>query len=209
MIKNTHTHNSRAFSLVEVLVSVSIVVILSAVVLWNQSNATQHVALGNALQEIIVRIREAQVYGVGVRVVDDASTGTFNLAYGFQVEDSGDYIILFVDRNDDGEYNGTTSCVVGPTEECIEKFMLAGGAQVREVCGQLASSPQVRCSTDNSIDRLNVTFKRPNPKAHIEFPGASAIATDYAIIRVENQLDDCRQIRIYNTGQITSEGICA
>ena len=199
---------SAGFTLIEILVSLSIVVALSAVVLWNQTSVSSQVALGNAIQEILVRIREAQVYGVGVRVADDGSTGTFNLAYGFQVEDDGDYILIFVDRNDDGEYDGTSDCVTGATEECVEKFVFAGGITTDDICGTVGASSNEKCSPQNSIDRLNVTFKRPNPKAHIEFPGASALADEYAAIQIKNQSDDCRRILIYNTGQITTGESC-
>lgn len=204
---------SRGFTLIELMVAISIITVLSGVVLWNQSIAVQQVALSNAVQEISVRIREAQIYGVGVRVVEDGSGGTFEVSYGIHVDNGGGDILLFADKDASETYSGTSACVLGVSEECLDKFTFTNGIIISDICGEWGGSE--RCASSFAgLESLDILFRRPNPRANPQFlnNGGNAFSqfTDsYAKIKIENNLGDCRMIKVYETGQLTTNESCS
>jgi prepilin-type N-terminal cleavage/methylation domain-containing protein len=158
--------NRNGFTLVEMLVSLSIVAVIMLTVLFNYSSFNDRLALSSAAQELAVSIRQAQTYGLTVREVK-SNTGLFDKAYGvyFNKNDPSNYYLfvdsLLVDPANKKYDVGSGTCG-SVTTECVEKLTLRNGVIISNVCN--AST----CSPGGSVV-MNVSFTRPNPDANIIF----------------------------------------
>ncbi len=156
------------FTLIELMVTVSIVSVIMSTVLFNYSSFTDKLALSSAAQEIAIAIRQAQSYGINVR--DSAreyttTKGLFQYPYGvyFDLTDTSHYYI-FVDQNNNGKYDAGSGCGSGTTE-CVEQGSIRNRVTLTSICD--ASCPLVNAS------KLSVTYLRPNPDAIIKFYNSS------------------------------------
>lgn len=206
-IKNT----SSGYTLVEILVSVAIITIITSVVLWNQSRASNRVLLANAVNETAVFIREAQVFGVGVRVVEDGGGDTFDVAYGVYGELDGDYIILFADKNGDGLYSGTDACVTGANEECLEKFEY-NAVTITDICGE-HNGGSTRCTDSAATEAFVATFIRPSPQGTLSFLNnggnpIGSLTNEFLQIKLSSRDATCRVVTLYGIGQIATNEVC-
>ncbi len=192
----------RAFTLVELLVTVSILTVLMSVVAFNYGGFNDKLALSSAGQEIGIAIRQAQTYGLNVREVT-AGGGQFNSAYGIFFDPTNsstnkDYYI-FADTNGNKKYDVGSGCGSVSTE-CIEKNTIRGGVRVSSVCNpNCPPSP-------NSIRTAHITFFRPNPDATINFAdaGGTLVSTNQLTGRIILTSLKGRTLNIYieSTGQI-------
>lgn len=195
----------RGFTLVELLVSIGIVFVILTVIVSNQSTYTDGAALANLADEISLTISQAQAYGVGVK---EFSTGTseFNASYGlaFSLLGSGSNsaYISFADRNSSKSYDGTWSCPIGGTSECLGKINISRGNYIESLCS-------VSATDDCSIGRVDVSFTRPNTEAQISFfntSGASippSSSVTGAKIKLKSPKGTGRTVTVYKTGQIS------
>jgi len=213
------------FTIIELLVSLAIIVALSAVVLWNQSEATRSINIANAVNEFIIRLREAQTYGVSVKVVDDTSAEgeTYKAGYGIYLRFDTNYIILFADKDNDGHYDGTETCQTGAAYECLDKYTLIGGVKIIDMCGQIANSDNIRCARKDgeAIDAFSIVYTRPSLETKVQFyhgngaapnsykDGRAVVMLGYEVMPVDfPPPDPCRAVNVYETGQITSTEPC-
>lgn len=218
-----YNFNNRAgFTLVELLVSLSIIIILSSVVVWNQSAATKRVNISNATNELLVRLREAQTYGVSVKVVETNSGVTFDAGYGIHLDFDQDYILLFADKDGDRRYDGDGNCTKGPSHECLDKFVFVGGVKIIDMCGLVGNSSNDKCTAEHgaSLDALDIVYQRPTPGTDILFlnnggNSPEGFTGEYVNIKLGYErggggspLDPCRSVLAYGTGQITASGSC-
>lgn len=220
--KHVKAHN-KGFSLPELIIVIAIFVIISSVALFNQGKLSSDVLITNMAYEVGLAIREAQVYGIGVR--GDDSGASFNGQYGahFSIQDDTSIrqILVYGDKNDDFIY--------APGEEkSIYSFENRRGNRITALCvGDLPTG--VACDTDAAksqgsegqnyrVDWLDIVFKRPNPSALIYGPSASGGGSEQKFGRayvVLNSLDglDCRVVIVESTGQIRvedgSKGSCS
>lgn len=213
----------KGFTLIELLVSISIIIVLSGVVVWNQSEATRKVNLSNAANELLVRLREAQTYGVSVKVTDTGTGETYDAGYGVYLKFDTDHIIFFADKDGDNEYDGTAACQKGAAYECLDKFVLKGGVKIIDMCGRVGASNNEKCSIENgaSLDAFSIVYQRPTPATKIKFyhsggsspesfkEGAAVIKLGYEVSPASQPPPElCRKINVYETGQITTETSC-
>src|SRR3989344_4739965 len=97
-------HNKKyGFTLVEVMISLTIVTLIMGVILFNYSTFNDNLALSAAMQETSLVIRKAQTYGLSVKEVV-VGGGQFNSAYGVKFDGPGGVnlassFIFFVDKS--------------------------------------------------------------------------------------------------------------
>ncbi len=146
--------NENGYTLVELLVTLSIAMLLLGVISYNYGTFNDNIALSGSGQEVAIAIREAQVYGVNVREVS-VGGGQFNSAYGIYVNPSANSTnyIVFADTNKNKKYDNG---------EQIESFNLRNGVKFSALCNGV--SCPLACATS-----LSITFLRPNPDADINF----------------------------------------
>lgn len=168
IIKNNRTQPSiflrkAGFTVIEVLVSLSIMTFIMSTVLFNYTEFNDNLALSAASEEIAIAVRQAQTYGLTVKEV---SGGNFDSAYGvyFDFENDPTNYYIFADAvTVNGKYDVGSGCGSGSTE-CVERFSLRNGIRITSICdGALPCTPPI------GAKKLNVTFLRPDPDATILF----------------------------------------
>ena len=212
----------KGFSLPELIVVIAIFVIISSVALFNQGKLSSDVLITNMAYEVGLAVREAQVYGIGVRGEDAGTTFTGQYGAHFSVQDdtSTRQILVYSDKNEDSVFT--------PGEEkSIYAFNNQRGNRITALCvGDLPEG--VACDSDEAksqgsngtnyrVDWLDIVFKRPNPAALMYGPAANGGGSEQKFGKayiVLNSLDnaDCRVVIVESTGQIrvedSSKGSC-
>lgn len=191
----------QGFSLIEMLVVLTIFIIMLGVVLANFPAFRDKTALQLIAQEIATTIRQAQVYGIGTRA---AGTGTAFQSYGlyFDVGFGADKksFILFSDSDiADKEYGGDLNCF--PGSECVEKFTIRGGAEIDDIKGCNISG----CDLTVPLS-FTILFQRFYPEAGFFDSGtpiSGGISYARIIVKSTRNQDDKRCIDVWNTGQIS------
>lgn len=209
------------FSLVELLMTLAIMVTVLSVVLSSQSNYTSTAILNNAADEIALLLRQAQVYGVGVKEFTPGST-EFDLSYGvsFNTTDTGsdDAYIFFADRTTEtvphnqrytyGDDNW--DCPPESDSECIYKTILPSGIVVSDICFTRTNNNQTCIQNPGGARGVDITFTRPNTDATMRFFSSSGTNMTInnlqsAIITLRSPEEVTRDIIVYTNGQISIE----
>ena len=143
--------NFGGFTIVELLIVLAVFAMLTSVVLARYRTFDTNAKFANASEDVVLALREAQVYGVGVKAGASSCGGTsFDCAYGVHFSTSAsNEIRLFVDVNGDGKYSGLGEDVSVITWD--NSISISGLS-----CGGLPCTGY-----------LDVMFKRPNPDALI------------------------------------------
>ena len=175
------------FSLIEMLVVISIFLIMTLVVLSNMPAFRDKTALQLVAQEISVTIRQAQIYGIGTR---SSSGGTINFpSYGlyFDITPSGDRraFSLYADKNLPAGFGGDSANV-------IERFVIRGGVDIVNL-----HSCNPGCSPIGS-NLLDLRFQRFYPDAEFINITASSVKVELQSART----GDKKFVEIRNSGQI-------
>lgn len=195
---------TRGFSLIELLVSISIMVAIITVVVFGQRGYTESARLLNLADEIGLSVSQAQAYGIAVR---ETATGSanFNSAYGLSLtllEAGGSTAyIYFSDLNNNQYYDGSLTC---STSECMEKIIISGGNYIESFCA-LRTSGSDQCG---GPERVDISFKRPETDASIFFfnsGGQSYNVPNLEGVRINLRSPRglTRSVTVYLTGQVS------
>lgn len=220
--RRLRTGNSYGFTLVELLVTLTVITLITSVVVFNQADFADRLALTHVAAELELRIREMQVYGVSVREYQP-NTSKFGYSYGVMFNTntiSGSpgpmgpiSMWSFVDVTNNGRYNnagGWSSCTIGGTSECLEITTLKQGVTISDLCAINASNGQnCRSNGGTSVPgRIDITFLRPDPNARFIFANPSGNSITFpnhrgAKIRLRSPRGKTLDLYIYTTGQIS------
>lgn len=208
------TNSLAGFTIIELSVVVGIVLIISAMVLFNNGRFNSAILLRSLAYQVGLSLREAQLYGVAVKEVTPGS-GAFSAAYGIYLPASiigipNSTYPLFADLNNNGLYDdGSASVVENFTLKNF--FMLdnfcalqgTGPMQCAGACPSPLPSGALSCAP-GSLGWTTVTFVRPNPNAIILTDFSSSLPSSYvtAYITVSSQNGSTRTVSISATGQI-------
>jgi len=175
------------------MVVAAIFVILSAVVLSNNSRFGNLIVLENLAHDIAFSVRQAQVYGIAVQRY---GADQFDVAYGIHFAPESGYE-LFADV----DWNG-----VFDISETVRTTSIAGGYRITNLCVRLSGQVTDTCGIQN----LHIVFKRPEPSACI---GSGAVTLNYerectssfsrARIQVESNRGDQANVIVESSGQIS------
>lgn len=192
---------NKGFTIVELMVSVGIFALMTALLLAKYGTFNQGILLTNLAYDLALTIRNAQSYGVNVK---SAPTGIanysneFNLPYGVYIDDGvsikalpKNEVVFFVDLNNNQKYDpGATP------SELISKYTMKRGSYVSSICvNQLYS-----CGSAN-FHNLHLTFVRPDPRATIK-SDHSSIYLVYAEIVLKSSDGKSKKVTINDLGQI-------
>jgi prepilin-type N-terminal cleavage/methylation domain-containing protein len=211
------THKDEAFTLVELIVSVAIIAIITAIVMFNQNNMSEQISLTNLVTDISLQIRQAQVYGISVKEFSPQSIplpNAFTNAYGvdFSLNNAvcstyspalnpGCGFYIFADLNSNGYYNST--CPPGPLSECITWSIFPQGNYIKQLCVIQGNGASI-CT----LKRLAITFLRPSPVAQMVFWDSTGAQNAYSgyqggEIVVTSPHGLTQTIVVWQTGQIS------
>ena len=146
--------NRRGFTLIELLVVMSIFTLITTALVVQQSRWNSILNLKTQTYDLLLYIRQAQVYGLGVRESRIKSTGDkFDVGYGVFLDmASPDRYIFFADNNKNNKYD---------TGEAIETKIFKNGVTINRLC--VVSGLGLMCSPSLSINKMNLLFFRPDP----------------------------------------------
>jgi prepilin-type N-terminal cleavage/methylation domain-containing protein len=143
------------FTLLEMLFALAISITISSVVLYNHRQFSEQFIITGLAQRVALAIREAQVFGLGVREFELGGLSSFSMPYGihFSLSEPRTFF-LFADRNANTRYDVALDTV-------IETFTLERGHSIARLCS--SDGVNLNCT----ISALTITFKRPDPEATI------------------------------------------
>jgi prepilin-type N-terminal cleavage/methylation domain-containing protein len=187
--------NKDGFTLVELLVTISIMALISASLFWNGRQFNDKLALSTTAQDVSLTIRSVQSYSSSVR---ESSGGTGQFSYGYGISfDMSDLksVTLFTDKNSNKVYD------LGDT--LVDKSLLRNGVSIKSICATDSANVQ---SCSSSFKSLQITFIRPSLSATISTVDTSGfIRTSWVSgqIILSSQQGITKTISVNSFGQIS------
>ena len=223
-----HTPRQSGFTMIELLVTVSIFMMITSALLVNYPKFSAKILLENTAHLIGLSIREAQTYGLNVRATNIGgqdefpSYGVHFSLSGITPDDDADnkHFVLFADflpivgdpTNNDKLYNAISNCSTSGGE-CVELFSIESAEQIYLLCGGASSVPADDINNWNSysgadctLGSLDVAYTRPDPDARIQgysfLTGEIETFADGEIV-VRSPRGEYKMIVVSSTGQIS------
>lgn len=195
-------HNrTTGFTLFEVLVSLAIFLVLTAVIVAKNSQFKGASLISNLAYEVALLYRQTQTYGTAVRGSGPLIENRISAGYGLHIDvgptGTRQSIILYVDNS-----NPVTPNYLYDVSEIRDTFAIQTGFSIDKVCATVSTSEV--CSTDPLYTTLDVTYRRPNPAPYIKI-GASGVYYDAsdATIYLKYYKGSISKVLISSTGQIS------
>lgn len=148
---NLHTKKS-GFSLVEVLITSSIITIVTAIVIVKYGSFNSSILLKNQAYELALAIREAQVYSISIKGDGNA----FRDAYGIYIDLNNPQDVIFFSDS------GSTEKIYDSGDTILDTVSLDSRFAITEICTGSG------CSDAGSFDKLSISFTRPDFDAYIK-----------------------------------------
>ncbi len=181
----------KGFTILELVVSISIFAMMTALVLSKYGKFNQGVLLTNLAYDVALSIRNAQSYGLSVKS-SDRSANDFDEPYGVHFDMySREKFIFFVGSMDKLYYDNQTTQSLSTTQ-------IKRGSSISNLC--VVNSSNGSC--DNVIN-LDIIFKRPDPSAIIVESKADSKVYSRAEITVSASDKTTKKIIVNSTGQIS------
>jgi prepilin-type N-terminal cleavage/methylation domain-containing protein len=180
------------FTLVELIVVMTIATILLTTLVIQQNRWNDRLTVNTQSYELALMIRQAQVYGLGVREYSAGSGDKFNVGYGIYFNQNNlDRYVFFADRNNNQKYD------VG---EDIEVKIFNRGVTIKDVCGQSRCFP-----AGGPLFQAGIIFSRPNPKANISLLNAGGSSVDNPPVTIELQSigGKISSVKVEDNGQVS------
>ena len=191
------------FTLIELVITMSIFVLMTAVILANYSKLSQVSSLNRTAQEIVLALRKAQTFSLAVKGYYDTGSGALVFrTWGIHFEknlspslldDPTKQFVLFSDTSVlDYKYNGSA--------ELSQLMKIQTSSRIVDLCGGLKTTTPV-C---NGLSWIDIVYQRPNPSITLNAAGTLNNYSDLEII-VESPDGTRRTIIVWNTGQVAIE----
>ncbi len=196
---NNFINNKDGFTLPELLVSIAIITIVTAILLFRYDAFNSTALLNNQSYEMALDIRQAQVAGVSVRA--GSGTSRFDEEFGVYVSMSqtGQYI-YFRD-------SGSTEPAAYNSGEEVEVSTLDARFSIAGIC---ANAVSLDCVGGTKLSEVSISFARPNFDA--KFKGSdgggnnvSGIESVSIALQPNNNSQVTRLVHVSSSGQISVE----
>lgn len=180
----------------ELMITISIMVIIAALVLVNFPGFNREVAMGRAAQEVSLTLRAAQARALAVQKF--VPTGQFPQGYGiFFTTASNKQYILFADLDENGLYalGEEVDTKDLPTPLIIQNLLAKG-----------KTSPP-----GTSFRELHIVYYRPDPVIQMRGVDTSGISIDLGagdveiILAASDGSTSTRKVVAWTTGQVSVE----
>ena len=187
---------NRGFTMFELTITISIMVIISALVLVNFPGFSRQVAVERAAQEVSLTLRSAQARALAVQKF--VPTGQFPQGYGvfFSNVANASYV-LFADLDENGLYT---------SEEKVDEIALPKPLTITRLLAKEKTNPP-----GISYRELHIVYYRPDPVIIMYGVDASGIpinlgAGDVEIIMSSSDNPTLsRKVIAWTTGQVSVE----
>ncbi len=198
------------FTIIELIVVISIMVVVTTVVLYNYQNFNSTTLVTNYAYEVAFAVKEAQVYGLSV--LGGGSSASFQRGYGVHFDSASlggrpASFTLFADIPVAGSNSPVGNGFFDNNTESppVKTYSFAGNYRVLSFCG-FSSSNSSNCGTlANPNQSLDITFVRPNPDAIINMKNGNQLYQNLskAEITIISPNGSTKKIVVYSTGQIS------
>jgi prepilin-type N-terminal cleavage/methylation domain-containing protein len=165
--------NNKGFTLIEILVSLSVIAILTVIFLANYRGGRQGVDLNLVAQKVASDIRTAQNNSLG-SVLYGGSLPAGGWGVHFDTADKS--YLLFADVNNNKVYDDNEAL---PTSGGLN-FAFPADLTISDITGDSLSG-------NNSHAKLDVTFLPPNPTTRIYWDQTAS--SGYAVITLKHKAD--------------------
>jgi len=156
---NRESELSSAFTLVELIVVISVIVILSTFIFINYRSSENQFSLQRSANKLALDIRKIQEMAMSVREYrGSAPQGGYGVY--LTTAEPASYI-LFADCDGEYDYDEVGNYCSGAPEKIGEDVTFEGDVEI----SSLSSSP------------LTITFTAPNPTVNINYPSGDSSAT--------------------------------
>lgn len=189
--KKIHQTLKKGFTILELIIVIAIMSFITAIILFNSRGLNSSILVSNTAYEISLMIREAQVYGLGVRATENNTPIGFAYSQGIHFDSSAanaNTVILFSDKDNNGQYSGATENIQTYT---INKDR---AGSILSLCTGVTCSPEVLTA--------DVMFKRPNPEALFYVTPVSVATSVIINIGFAPGTGECRSIIIQKSGSV-------
>lgn len=211
ILANTKT-NKAGFSVVELVVVLTIFSIMSSISIFNYNDYRKNIEKSNVSQDIALSIRQAQVYGISSsdRIIGDIdldTTGNADELFGAAIIDitrdqsirgvvvfpDQEKIILYEDLNRNYIYNEATDRIID------ERSIVSGSIDITG--SYLCTATEEGCENFQT-GRVDITFQRPYPEAYISYGGDRNDTYSFGTIVISSGSGIDQYIQISSIGNI-------
>lgn len=177
----------KGFSLVELVVSISVIMFISTIIFINFPKFKQVTAVDNAARELALAFRDAQSRAVAVSINAGGPRNNYGV-YTTRVGANKQVIIFSDIAPENKRYDAGVDIV-------IKTITLFGGARVESYADAAVGNPNV----------LNVIYYRPDPTTEVS-DGSGILYNQYGPFTINVLSQDSaerRKVIIWRTGQVS------
>jgi prepilin-type N-terminal cleavage/methylation domain-containing protein len=214
---------ARGFTLVEMLVVLSIIVIVTAITLTSQSTFNRSLLLTNTAYAVALSVREMQSLGLSSRRFTGAGQDVQNPGYGVHFQTGlGNSFILFADTsNTPGPIPSTCEIGVAGTPEgkpgnclydtdatpdgIVQTYSFSRGFTISDFCGRPSANSPKQCASTGAFDALDIVFTRSATESAITGrlnSNQTQLVSGEVVIRAPDA-DIYRYVCISRVGQVS------
>jgi prepilin-type N-terminal cleavage/methylation domain-containing protein len=187
----------KGFTLIELIVVVAIIAVISALSLFNSSKLNSSVLLSNTAYEVGLIIRDAQVAGLGAKVISGNVGGTTvattsNQGIYFDIK-KPEQVVFFADLNRNNTYDEQSE------QSQIFKIENKRAGKILSICKTTNNIPYC------NVEKVSIIFKRPNPEAYFYPTDQDILGQGHIgniVINMGFTDGECKSIIVYKTGAI-------
>lgn len=183
---------TQGFSIVELIVTISILVIINAVIFANYPKFRQSISLRRTSQEVASTIYQAQTYALSVKEFQGQFPG-----YGVRFDKTlPDSFVLFADLP---EVDGKGNKKYDGDSEKVEEFKIQTSDRISELCGTTTGN----LSDCAPLTTADIIFERPKAMAILtDGSGPSKLFANIKIT-IKSLQEQTKTINIWLSGQIS------
>lgn len=177
-MKSTYSSYNRGFTLVELLVTISILLIITMVAVTGQSTFNQSILLNDTSYTVALSAREAQSLGLSSRKFAGVQNGGYGIHF-TNASPTKSYTV-FADINAIASQPSwcpiiatstpeqkSGNCLYDGAGETFQTFDLTRGFTISDFCGKYGATLTCASSGSTPIQSLDITYLRPNTVAII------------------------------------------
>lgn len=178
--------------MVELLISISIFTVITAVSVFSYSGFNSSVLVTNLAYDIALSVRQAQFYGITVK---QSGTNGFDSGYGVHFTRNSSSYTLFEDVDTDHVFDASSGDIG------LETYMIQKGNKIDRLC---VVGTAIGCN----FDSIDISFVRPNPDTFVaRFQSGvqnGSVTDGYpVVVCVSSPSGVKRKVTVEATGQIS------
>lgn len=203
---------NRGFTILELLVSLTIFAIMTALLLSKYGTFNQGVILTNLAYDIALTIRNAQMYGLNVKS-SGRTVNDFSNPYGvyFDTSTAASKILVtsFIDLKQGNMYNpdnlyNNSQADINPATGMPYEFLTSSTIKNGGYIGSIRTCNNYKCTNPITRTNVSIVFKRPKPDALIYTnPNTFFNGFQKVMIDVKSSDGNTRTITVTDNGEIS------